>query len=98
MKTFEKDVHIKFEFLPDAKCNNDLYIRGIKFGSITRYLTTTGEMAEFLQSQTKPALLNACRAHKEKCHVALQPNRICSRDCTSDSIRRACSESDRRGA
>lgn len=41
-------------------------IRGIKFGSITRYLTTTSEMAEFLESQTKSALLNACRAHKEK--------------------------------
>lgn len=30
-KTFEKDVHLKFEFLPDAKCNNDLFLRGIKF-------------------------------------------------------------------
>ncbi|GIW78914.1 MAG: hypothetical protein KatS3mg105_0721 [Gemmatales bacterium] len=28
---FDKDVHIKFEFLPDDKCNNDLYFRGNKF-------------------------------------------------------------------
>ena len=26
-----KDVHIKFDFKPDAKCNNDLYLRGLKF-------------------------------------------------------------------
>ena len=28
---FAKDVHIKFEFLPDERCNNDLYFRGNKF-------------------------------------------------------------------
>jgi hypothetical protein len=28
---FGKDVHIKFDFLPDAKCNNDLFLRGLKF-------------------------------------------------------------------
>src|SRR4029079_19251199 len=30
-KEFDKDVHIKFDFLPDAKCNNDLFLRGTKF-------------------------------------------------------------------
>ena len=54
----------RFKAIPSV--HNLADIRVIKFGSITRYLTTTGEMAEFLQSQTKPALLNACRAHKEK--------------------------------
>lgn len=54
----------RFRKIPSV--HNLADIRGIKFGSITRYLSTTGEMAAFLQSQTKPALLNACRAHKEK--------------------------------
>ena len=26
-----KDVHIKFDFKPDAKCNNDLFLHGLKF-------------------------------------------------------------------
>src|SRR5262249_50794240 len=30
-KEFGKDVHIKFEFLPGPKCNNDLFLRGTKF-------------------------------------------------------------------
>jgi hypothetical protein len=30
-REFGKDVHIKFEFLPGAGCNNDLYLRGLKF-------------------------------------------------------------------
>jgi len=30
-KSFDKDVHIKFEFKADAGCNNDLFIRGAKF-------------------------------------------------------------------
>lgn len=30
-KEFGKDVHIKFEFLPGPGCNNDLFIRGLKF-------------------------------------------------------------------
>lgn len=25
VQDFEKDVHIKFEYKPDAKCNNDLF-------------------------------------------------------------------------
>lgn len=54
----------RFKKIPSV--HNLADIRGIKFGSITRYLSTTGEMAAFLQSQTKPALLNACRAHKER--------------------------------
>jgi hypothetical protein len=30
-KTFAKDVHIKFDFMPGTGCNNDLYLRGMKF-------------------------------------------------------------------
>jgi len=31
LQDFEKDVHIKFEYKPDTKCNNDLFLRGMKF-------------------------------------------------------------------
>ena len=30
-KTFAGDVTVRFEFFPDAKCNNDLFFRGQKF-------------------------------------------------------------------
>jgi len=30
-REFGKDVHIKLEFEPGPKCNNDLYLRGTKF-------------------------------------------------------------------
>jgi hypothetical protein len=30
-KTFGKDVHLKFDFMPGDGCNNDLFLRGIKF-------------------------------------------------------------------
>ncbi len=30
-REFKGDVHIKFQYLPDEKCNNDLYFRGLKF-------------------------------------------------------------------
>jgi nitrite reductase/ring-hydroxylating ferredoxin subunit len=30
-KEFAKDVHIKFDFKPGPKCNNDLFLRGTKF-------------------------------------------------------------------
>ena len=30
-RTFAGDVTVRFEFLPDAKCNNDLFFRGQKF-------------------------------------------------------------------
>jgi 3-keto-disaccharide hydrolase len=30
-KTFAGDVHIKFDFLPGEGCNNDLFLRGLKF-------------------------------------------------------------------
>jgi hypothetical protein len=33
-KEFGKDVHIKFDFKPGAKCNNDLFLRGTKFDII----------------------------------------------------------------
>lgn len=33
-KEFGKDVHLKFEFMPGPKCNNDLFLRGIKFDII----------------------------------------------------------------
>ncbi len=46
---FAKDVHIKFEFLPDAACNNDLYFRGNKFdlkkGSVKNF--KPGEWHQF---------------------------------------------------
>lgn len=35
-KVFDKDFVIKFEFKPDAKCNNDLFIRGQKFDLSTQ--------------------------------------------------------------
>src|SRR5262249_47885738 len=38
-------------------------MRGVKFGSVTRYLSTTNEMVEFLRNQTRSALLNALDAH-----------------------------------
>lgn len=31
VKEFAKDVHIKLEFNPGAKCNNDFFLRGTKF-------------------------------------------------------------------
>ena len=33
-REFGKDVHIKFEFKPGPKCNNDLFLRGTKFDII----------------------------------------------------------------
>lgn len=59
-REFAKDVHIQFEFKPDAKCNNDLFLRGIKFdiskANIKTYkvddwnsfeIIVTGESAEY---------------------------------------------------
>jgi hypothetical protein len=31
VKAFGKDVHVKFDFKPGAKCNNDVFLRGTKF-------------------------------------------------------------------
>ena len=31
IRTFGKDVHIKFDFKPGPKCNNDIFLRGTKF-------------------------------------------------------------------
>ena len=33
-KEFSKDLHIKFEFKPGKGCNNDLFLRGLKFDLI----------------------------------------------------------------
>src|SRR5437763_5357637 len=33
-KEFGKDVHVKFDFKPGPKCNNDLFLRGTKFDII----------------------------------------------------------------
>jgi hypothetical protein len=33
-REFGKDVHIKFDFKPGAKCNNDVFLRGTKFDII----------------------------------------------------------------
>jgi hypothetical protein len=30
-KPLDKEVHVKFDFLPGAGCNNDLFLRGLKF-------------------------------------------------------------------
>jgi Choline/Carnitine o-acyltransferase len=57
----------KFKRIPSIHSLVDM--RGIKFGSITRYLSTTDELAEFLENQTKSALLNAFDAHKRKVGV-----------------------------
>ena len=51
----------KFKKIPTV--HNFADMRGIKFGSITRYLSTTDEIVEFLRDQTRPALLNALDAH-----------------------------------
>src|SRR5208283_4704575 len=34
VKEFEKDCHIKFDFKPGDKCNNDFFLRGTKFDII----------------------------------------------------------------
>ena len=34
VREFAKDVHIKFDFKPGPKCNNDLFLRGTKFDII----------------------------------------------------------------
>jgi hypothetical protein len=34
VKEFGKDVHIKFDFSPGPKCNNDFFLRGTKFDII----------------------------------------------------------------
>jgi hypothetical protein len=34
VKEFGKDVHVKFDFKPGAKCNNDVFLRGTKFDII----------------------------------------------------------------
>src|SRR5438045_4583455 len=31
VKEFGKDVHVKFDFNPGPKCNNDVFLRGTKF-------------------------------------------------------------------
>jgi hypothetical protein len=57
----------RFKKIPSM--HNLVDMRGIKFGSITRYLSTTDELIAFLENQTKTALLNAFDAHKEKVRV-----------------------------
>jgi hypothetical protein len=34
VKAFGKDVHVKFDFKPGPKCNNDVFLRGTKFDII----------------------------------------------------------------
>jgi hypothetical protein len=51
----------KFKKVPAV--HNFADMRGVRFGSITRYLSTTDEMVEFLRDQTRPALLKAIDAH-----------------------------------
>lgn len=35
-KEFGKDVHIKFDFNPGEKCNNDIFLRGTKFDIVLK--------------------------------------------------------------
>jgi hypothetical protein len=35
-KEFGKDVHIKFDFNPGPKCNNDMFLRGTKFDIVPK--------------------------------------------------------------
>ncbi|MFO0801908.1 MAG: DUF1080 domain-containing protein [Gemmataceae bacterium] len=44
-KEFAKDFVISFEFKPDAKCNNDLFIRGQKFDLSTQNVKNMKEGA-----------------------------------------------------
>lgn len=61
VKDFGKDMHIKFEFLPDKGCNNDLFLRGQKFdlvkGNVKNFkegewhkfeIVIKGDSAEFI--------------------------------------------------
>jgi hypothetical protein len=52
----------KFKRVPAV--HNFADIRGIKFGSITRYLSTTNELTAFLKDQTRSSLLKAFDAHR----------------------------------
>jgi Choline/Carnitine o-acyltransferase len=52
----------KFKRIPAV--HNFVDIRSIKFGSITRYLSTTDELTAFLKDQTRSALLKAIDAHR----------------------------------
>lgn len=53
----------KFNRIPSV--HNFADMRGIKFGSITRYRSTTDELVKFLRDQSKPALLDAFDAHRK---------------------------------
>jgi hypothetical protein len=48
-RSFDGDVHIKFDFKPDAKCNNDLFLRGQKFDLVKSNVKNMkeGEWNEF---------------------------------------------------
>jgi hypothetical protein len=46
-KDFAKDVHIRFEFKPGAKCNNDLFLRGTKFDIVLGKGVKEGEWHAF---------------------------------------------------
>lgn len=42
VKEFAKDVHVKFDFNPGPKCNNDIFLRGIKFDIVPAKGDTKG--------------------------------------------------------
>jgi len=48
-KELKGDLHIKFEFMPGPGCNNDLFLRGLKFDIIPKSLkgVKEGEWNEF---------------------------------------------------
>lgn len=53
----------KFNRAPSV--HNFADMRGIKFGSITRYRSTTDELVKFLADRSKPSLLDAFDAHRK---------------------------------
>ena len=57
----------KFNRVPSVQNLADM--RGVRFGSITRYLSTTPKMADFLEHRTKARLQAALRAHTDRVAV-----------------------------
>ncbi len=64
---FHAAAHLAYyaEFKRIPSVHNFVDMRGIKFGSITRYLSTTDEMVQFLEKPSKLALLEAFDAHRK---------------------------------
>jgi hypothetical protein len=65
---FHAALHLAYydKFNKVASVHNFADMRGTRFGSITRYVSTTAEMADFLKSRTKSGLRVAMQAHKDR--------------------------------